>query len=156
MRRHPVWAVIISIAASACFLVLVKLAIDWPAFPAEVPLAVQQKAEGKPDLVGTAYVYHCWGKFIDSEQLWRVEVSPELVSRIASGLGARELLSNDEVPTEFWGHWPYWWQPSRNGPGRYFMSAKFEADRRGQDGHHYLIVYDEATSILYVWFQDNF
>jgi len=36
------------------------------------------------------------------------------------------------------------------------MSAKFEADGRGQDGPHYLLVYDKLDSVLYVWFKNNF
>jgi len=156
LRRHPRWAIGIATGVSVCLLVLTKLAIDWPVFPAKVPQEVQQAAQGKPDLVGSAYVYDFWGNFIDSEHLWRVKVNAEIVTAVAKECSARELASADEVPGAFWHQSPYWWQPSRNRPGRYFMSAKFEADGRGQDGPHYLLVYDELDSVLYVWFKNNF
>ena len=83
LRRHPRWAIGIATGVSVCLLVLTKLAIDWPVFPAKVPQEVQQAAQGKPDLVGSAYVYDFWGNFIDSEHLWRVKVNAEIVTAIA-------------------------------------------------------------------------
>jgi hypothetical protein len=101
-------------------------------------------------------VYNFWDNFIDQQHLWRVEVKPELLPLLRQEIGVVELASVDEVPDAFWNHPPYWWNPKRNRPARYFMSSKFDPVNRGPDGIHYLLMYDQATEVLYVWVKDNF
>ena len=92
-RRHPFWAAasVLAILASVGF---VRRLIDWPASLASPPDVVQRAAAGQTDLIGMANVYDFWGEFIDSQHLWRVEVSPEFALRIAKECLAKELGSS--------------------------------------------------------------
>jgi hypothetical protein len=153
-RRHPFWTIVLLFAAITIVLSIVKFASDWPAFHQPVPQAIQDAAKGNPDLIGTANVYDFWGNFIDRQHLWRVQMSPELIPILVKKFGLIEVDSADEVPKEFWQQQPYWWRPSRSG--RFFISPGFQADRRGADGDHFLMMYDESTSVIYVWYKNNF
>jgi hypothetical protein len=155
-RRHPRWTIAAVFGATALCTLLAKVAVDWPAFPDPVPWEVQRVATDRPDLVGKAYVYNCWGNFIDSQHLWRIEVNSEVIPALVRECDLRELDSAEEVPGAFWRQMPYWWRPPQSGPARYFISPGFRVDSRGQDGSHYLMVYDEASGVLYVWHKNNF
>ncbi len=155
-RCHPWWAGAVLLGATALCALVANVALDWPASPDPVPWEVQHAAAGRPELVGKAYVYDCWGNFIDSEHLWRVEVSPELIPALVQHCGVVELESAEQVPGAFWWQLPYWWRPPRTGPARYFASPGFRTDVRGADGQYYLMAYDDAGGVLYVWHKNNF
>ena len=155
-RRHRWLAVVTLLGATFNCILVAKVVFDWPAARDPVPREVQQAAVGRPDLVGRADVYDCWGNFIDKQHLWRVEVGPEVIPAIVRECELRELIAAGDVPDAFWRQLPYRWRPPRAGPARYFVSSGFQADKRGRDGSHYLMAYDEAGGVLYVWHKDNF
>lgn len=136
--------------------VVAKVGFDWPAFSDPVPWEIKHSVADRPDLIGRADVYDFWGNFIDSQHLWQVEVSVEAIPALVRDFRVRELTGAEEVPDDFWGQMPYWWRPPRTGPARYFISPGFQTDTRGIDGHFYLMAYDEAAGVLYVWFKNNF
>jgi hypothetical protein len=130
--------------------------LDFPASPDPVPYEVKQATTGRAGLVERADVYECWGGFIDSQYLWRVEIDPELIPAVLRQFELKELKAAGDVPSSFWRQWPYWWRPPRTGAARYFISPRFEGNARGDDGSHYLMAYDEAHRVLYVWHKNNF
>jgi hypothetical protein len=115
-----------------------------------------QASAKRAELIGRADVYECWGGFIDSQYLWRVEIGLELIPAIMRQFDLRELQVADDVPSGFWRQWPYWWRPPRTGAARYFIRPGFEGNARGDDAGHYLMAYDEAHKVLYVWHKNNF
>ncbi len=130
--------------------------IDWPAAPAPLPPQIAWAVEGQSEPVGTVFVYDFVGNFFDSEHLWRIELAPELVPVIVRSWGVPELGSAAELPAAFWRQPPYWWRPRPDGPSRYFMSSGFNPNGRGQDGTHYVFLYNEAEGALYAWVKNNF
>jgi hypothetical protein len=158
IRRHPLLSVAILsfVVCMAFFGVFVaKLTVDWPAQGASVPRVVANAAAGKPELVGKVFVYDCWGALLDSEHLWRVKVDESLIPAIMVNTGSTEVVAA-AIPSAFWWHTPYWWQPPRSGAVRYFVSPDFRADERNGDGEHYMMIYDQANGLLYVWNKSNF
>jgi len=156
-RRRRRWLVVVALLGTTfCCVTVAKVVFDWPASRDPVPWEVQQAAAGRPELVGRADVYDCWGNFINSQHLWRVEVGPEVVSPFARTCELKELAAAGEVPAAFWSQVPYWWRPPRVGPARYFISSGFRDDTRGSDGNYYLVAYDETGGVLYVWYKNNF
>ena len=143
------------IAGLLCVLVA-KVAFDWPAFAAAIPSDVQKVAAARNGFVGRTYVYTFWGNIIDSEELWRVEVDADVLTDLVRNYQLLPLASTQEVPARFWQQRPYWWRPPRGGRVRYFGSPGFPIDQRGPDGNFYLMAYDEAEGILYVWYKNNF
>ena len=101
-------------------------------------------------------MYDFFGNFIDSQHLWRVEAGTALIPDIVKAWDVREVGSANDLPEAFWQHSPYWWRPPRTGSARYFVSDGFRTDSRGGDGSFYMMVYDETTELLYVWYKNNF
>ena len=154
-RRRLQWVVVALLVVTICGLVA-RLVFDWPAFPDPVPWEITTAAGDRPGLVGRADVYDCWGNFIDTQHLWRVEVSPELIPAVVQQCRVVERVSAQEMPAAFWRELPYWWRPPATGRARYFASPGFRTDVRGGDGQFYLMAFDEITKILYVWHKNNF
>jgi hypothetical protein len=158
--RWKRWAVAIGVTLSMIFvgaLLTVYLRyIDWPASPGELPTEIRHAAGDRPELVGTAHVYAFWSNFIDSQYLWRIEIDPDLIPLLKRELRVGELSSVSEVPGAFWSQPPYWWTPDKNAKARYFKSSGFVAESRGQDGNYYLLMYDEAQGVVFIWAKHNF
>jgi hypothetical protein len=147
--------------AAAAFLLCVLaplyvLYVDWPASATAVPGEIKKAGGGKNGATGTAYVYDFWGNFIDSEHLWKVEVSAECLARFVDEYRLSESPSEVGLPRQFWSQPPYWWDPPKSGRLQFFRSGKFDPINRGQDGIHFLLLYDEEAGVLYAWVKYNF
>ncbi|MBX3410098.1 MAG: hypothetical protein KF859_09465 [Phycisphaeraceae bacterium] len=100
-----------------------------------------------------AFYRYNYGGFIDSEELWRIDATPEAIAMMVEKFG---LQSVSVVPRSFWRLPPHYWPRSMPAGGEAFQSPKFSAYKRGEDGYHYLMIHDKARGRAYVWLKINF
>ncbi|OGN29838.1 MAG: hypothetical protein A3A33_00935 [Candidatus Yanofskybacteria bacterium RIFCSPLOWO2_01_FULL_49_25] len=136
---------------STIFLVLVGLGYarykDFPSFPDPLPHQLRN--------ISGIREFHvvALGGFIDEDFVWRIDTDGQTIERVASILQAR---ATNDVPKEFLGGGPYWWPKRLPKQYRAFRSEWFVADRRGSDGVHYFLLYDQDQQRGYVWVKNNF
>jgi hypothetical protein len=122
--------------------------LDWPRRQDPLPWALGTNVAGV-----TACYTHDLGGFMDTQQLWCLDVTPEAVQLISARL---RLETVSVVPPPFWNHSPHWW-PRRLPAGAVaFQSSEFEAYTRGRDGDHYFMLYDKEHQRVFVWAKFNF
>ncbi|WP_395088416.1 hypothetical protein [Armatimonas sp.] len=127
---------------------------DWPAHPDPLPEVVQEAVRENPSLAGEAFVYN-FGQWLRNEQLWRIASKPELITLLAQKLGLKEIHPTANVPSQFWQQPPFWWRPDPKHGWQFFVSTKFNAQYRANEGSYWLLGYDETTGILYGWLYNN-
>lgn len=98
---------------------------------------------------------NCLGSFIDREYVWRLAMTSHELKKVTAEYGLRPIESG-KVPWEFRLAFPWRWRPSHNERSRYLSTAAFPVLFRGEDGDHYLCMYDAESKYLYVWCKSNF
>jgi hypothetical protein len=101
----------------------------------------------------TAFYLYDRGGFIDTEWLWRIDATPDVVTAIVAGLQLRPVPA---VPHDFWRMPPHYWPRARPAGALAYQSRSFSADQRGPDGSHYFLLHDKTQDRAYVWVKDNF
>ena len=155
--RRTTWSIIcvglIGFLAFFGFLGLVYARyIDRPARPDALPSQLTRALGTNTSAVSAFYEYDLGG-FIDSEELWRIDASPEAVALVITGL---KLNGTNAVPSKFFGMPPHYWPRSFPAGAEAFQSEWFSADSRGPDGLHYLLLHDKKQGRAYVWCKMNF
>ncbi len=93
------------------------------------------------------------GGFIDTQEAWRIDANETEVIAVASRLDLQEVR---EVPKEFFSSRPSWWPNSLPKNYRAWTSSGFVANKRGQDGNHTFLLYDQDLEQGYIWLKNNF
>ena len=95
------------------------------------------------------------GGFLDHQYVWRMAIAPDRLPAIVKEYELLPVEAND-VPSSFWSVFPWRHRPPKRQTNRYFGSAEFGGNSRGQDGLHFFLMYDPQSQYLYVWHKDNF
>lgn len=122
---------------------------DFPAIPDSAPSHIEKALSGTD---ARCYIYSLGG-FVDSEYLWRIDGSPEVIAAVIAELGLKESRS---IPASFWKMPPYYWPRRLSDSATPYRSANFVDDGRGPDGPHFFLLHDTKSNRAYVWFRDNF
>jgi hypothetical protein len=93
-------------------------------------------------------------RFVDWRHLWRAEFGTSVLDQLVS---ERELESVDsaEVPEYFWTQSPLWWpnRPPQNA--RFFKTAGWAPNDRGEEDFNFLMMYDPTEGAAYFWVKHN-
>lgn len=128
--------------------------IDFPAFNSGVPNRLKGFLSSAGITLPDGCLF-CLHSFLDKEFIYQTELNPEIVDAVVKHLkmDARAL---NEIPDNFFNHWPYWWNPIVTEQTQAFATESFTFDNRGRDGLHMFILWDPETHLLHAWIKDNF
>lgn len=152
-QRARAWVAGMVVSACVAFAGLVYMRYaDRYEHPDPLPSELLRSLGPDAARVPAFYAYDLGG-FIDREWLWRIEATPEIVTRLQTAL---ELQRVAVVPHSFWRMPPHYWPRSLPLGAETLQSPHFSGNDRGPDGEHYFLLYDRAQGRAFVWVKNNF
>jgi len=127
--------------------------LDFLFKPSIIPIEISEllSSDEMPKISFYSYTLY---ELVDREYLWRIsDRNGDLLSKILNNLNLPQFQT---MPKEFWEMSPYYWPKSKPADSFIFKSINFDAQTRGDDGSHYLILYDTNKNTLFVWYKANF
>jgi hypothetical protein len=93
--------------------------------------------------------------FIDRSFVATLRVRPGAIAALVAATQMKEIPAT-EVPESFWAHPPFWWTIRGGTAAHVYATPYFSFEGRGRDGDHYLLIEEQETGEVFVYFQNNF
>lgn len=127
---------------------------DWVGGDRTVPVPLKMMTDSGALNFGDPRAY-CIHSFIDSEYLFRANLTEKDLTKLASQLEMVPMPARD-LDATFKKMPPFWWDPVPNDRVRAFTTKDFPVTGKGGEGFHVLATWDPENEMLHMWMIFNF